>query len=44
MVGLYFKFGKARLIKSGLNEATFRVEEVQEEREEKHDFKHTLAS
>ena len=30
MVGLYLKFGGTRLIRSMLNKAKFRVEEIQE--------------
>ena len=51
MVGLCFKFGGTRLIRSMLNKAQFRVEEIQEkeerqqqQQEEKRDFKLNLAS
>ena len=35
MVGLNLKFGEARLIRSGLNNAMFRVEEVVEKKKKK---------
>ena len=54
MVGLNLKFHSAGLIRSMLNNALFRVEEVQDKEErrkkeerkkkKKYDFKHTLAS
>ena len=50
MVGLCLKFGGTRLIRSMLNKAKFRVEEIQEkeqeerQQQEKHDFKLNLAS
>ena len=50
MISLYSKFHAAGLIRSGLNKALFRVEQVQEkeerkkERRRRYDFKHTLAS
>ena len=53
MVGLCLKFGGTRLIRSMLNKAKFRVEEIQENKkeqerqqqeQEKRDFKLNLAS
>ena len=50
MIGLCLKFHRARWIRTMLNKALFRVEEVEEnkeegkKKEEKHDFKHTPAS
>ena len=46
MDGLCLKFGEPRLIRSLLNKAKFRVEEIQENKNknEKCDFKHILAS
>ena len=45
MIGLFSKFGELRLIRSELNTAMFRVEEVQEkERKKNIDFKAHIIS
>ena len=42
MIGLYSKFHRPRLIRGGLKEALFRVEEVQENKKKENEKKNKI--